>query len=478
MKSNMFWVRTACGSGRVNFKSMVRFGISALILAFAAFSAFAQKETPPPGGQPKPFVFPKQDNFTLPNGMQVTLVQYGAVPKVAMQAIVRAGHINEKADQNWVSDITALMLKEGTSTRSAEQIARETAEMGGSIFTAAGADSTTVGGEVLSEFDTRFVGLLADVLLDPKFAPDDLEKIRANKIRELAINRAQAGNQAWEKFRQIVFANHPYGSLWAEEATLRSYKLDNVKEFYNSEYGAARTHLYVVGQFDPAKVRTAIEVAFGNWRKGPGPIRRIPKIDARASLDVIDRPGAPQSTIYLGMPAVSPSDPDFIKFTVMDSLLGSSFGSRITSNIRENKGYTYSPSSFIWNRYKTGYWIESADVTTESTGASIKEILYEIQRLKDQPPTEAEMQGIKNYLIGIYVLQNSSRAGVIGQLEAMNYNELDKNYLDTYVQNINAITAKDVSDMVKKYLLADHMTIVVVGDRSKIDTQLKPYVVN
>jgi len=88
------------------------------------------------------------------------------------------------------------------------------------------------------------------------------------------------------------------------------------------------------------------------------------------------------------------------------------------------------------------------------------------------------MQGIKNYLIGIYVLQNSSRAGVIGQLEAMNYNELDKNYLDTYVQNINAITAKDVSDMVKKYLLADHMTIVVVGDRSKIDTQLKPYVVN
>jgi zinc protease len=478
MKSNMFWVRTACGSGRVNLKSTVRFGISALILAFAAFSAFAQKETPPPGGQPKPFVFPKQDNFTLPNGMQVTLVQYGAVPKVAMQAIVHAGHINEKADQNWVSDITALMLKEGTSTRSAEQIARETAEMGGSIFTSAATDSTTVGGEVLSEFDTRFVNLLADVLLNPKFAPDDLEKIRANKIRELAINRAQAGNQAWEKFRQVIFGNHPYGSLWAEEATLRNYKLDNVKEFYNSEYGAARTHIYVVGQFEPAKVRAAIEKAFGSWRKGPDPIRNVPKIDARASLDVIDRPGAPQSTIYLGMPAVAPSNPDYIKFTVMDSLLGSSFGSRITSNIRENKGYTYSPSSFIWNRYKTGYWVESADVTTESTGASIKEILYEIQRLKDQPPSEAEMQGIKNYLIGIYVLQNSSRAGVIGQLEAMNYNELDKNYLDTYVQNINAITAKDVSDMVKKYLLADRMTIVVVGDRSKIDTQLKPYVVN
>jgi predicted Zn-dependent peptidase len=192
-------------------------------------------------------------------------------------------------------------------------------------------------------------------------------------------------------------------------------------------------------------------------------------------MTTIDRPGAPQSSIYLGMPAISPSDPDFIRFTVMDSLLGSSFGSRITANIRENKGYTYSPYSFVWNRYKTGYWIENADVTTESTGASIKEILYEIDRLQKEPPTEAELQGIKNYLIGSYVLQNSSRNGVIGQLEAVNYNELDKNYVDTYVQQISAVTPRDVQDMARKYLLTDKMTIVVVGDLSKISDQLKPY---
>ena len=463
-------------------KNLFRFSlllyVSAGIVFLISGSSFAQKQTPPPGGQPKPFVFPKQDNYTLPNGMQVTLVQYGAVPKVAVQAIVRAGHINEKSDQNWISNVVSDMLKEGTSTRTAEQIARETAEMGGSIFTSAATDSTTVGGEVLSEFDTRFVGLLADVLQNPKFASEDLEKIRANKIRELALNRAQAGTQAWEKFRQVVFGNHPYASIQAEEATLKGYKLEDVKAYYNSEYGAARTRLYVVGQFDTEKVKAEIQKAFGNWKRGPDPIRNIPKIDARQSLTSIDRPGAPQSTIYLGMPAVSPSDPDFIKFTVMDSLLGSSFGSRITANIRENKGYTYSPSSFVWNRYKTGYWVESADVTTDFTGASIKEILFEIERLRKEPPTEAEMQGIKNYLIGIYVLQNSSRTGVIGQLEAMNYNELDKSYLDTYVQKINAVTAQDVTDMVKKYLVSDKMTIVVVGDKSKIDTQLKPYVVN
>ena len=129
-------------------------------------------------------------------------------------------------------------------------------------------------------------------------------------------------------------------------------------------------------------MRSEIAKAFSGWRKGPDAIRNVPAPYSGRSMTVIDRPGAPQSTIYLGMPAVSPSDADFVKFTVMDSLLGSSFGSRITSNIREAKGYTYSPNSFIWNRYKTGYWIENADVTTEATGASVKEILFEIERLK------------------------------------------------------------------------------------------------
>ena len=380
-----------------------------------------------------------------------------------------------RSEQRWISDVVATLLKEGTATRSSEQLARETADMGGTIFTAAANDKVTIGGEVLSEFDTRFLALIADVVLSPKFAAEDLEKIRANKIRELAINRAQAGTQALEKFREIIFPDHAFGSIMPTETLLKSYTLADVKSFYYNQYGAARTHLYVVGQFDTAKVRDAIDKSFGKWKKGPEPIRSIPTITAKRSLTVVDRPGSPQSTIYMGMPAVSPSDADFIKFTVMDSLLGSSFGSRITSNIRENKGYTYSPGSIVWNRYKIGYWLETADVSTESTGASVKEILYEIDRLQKEPPTEAELQGIKNYLVGIYVLQNSSRSGVIGQLESVNYNELAADYLDTYVRNLSAVTPADVSEMAKKYLLPAKMTMVVVGDKSKITDQLKPY---
>lgn len=463
---------------RSSLKKIVSARIKAatVFLILLSVPVLAQKETPPAGGQPKPFVFPKQDTYVLKNGMKVTLVQYGAVPKVAMQTVVRAGSLNERSDQRWISDMVATLLKEGTTSRSAEKIALETAEMGGSIFTSAGTDKTIIGGEVLSEFDTRFLTLLADVVTNPRFAAADLEKIRENKLRELTINRAAPGSLAWEKFREVIFAGHPYSSIYPTEAGLKAYTLQDVKTFYYNQFGAARTHLYVVGQFDAVKLKAAIEKAFGAWKKGSDPIRNIPKISAKRSMDVIDRPGAPQSTIYLGMPAGSPSDEDFIKLTVMDSLLGSSFGSRITSNIRENKGYTYSPNSFIWNRYKIGYWIENADVTTEATGASVKEILFEIDRLKKEPPSEAELQGIKNYLVGIYVLSNSSRSGVIGQLEDANYNELSANYLDTYVQKISAVTPGDVSAMAKKYLVPEKMTLVVVGDRSKITDQLKPYV--
>jgi len=457
-------------------KKSLRLCVSAVMLFVFAFSAVAQKETPPVGGTPKAFVFPKQETYTLKNGMKVTLVPYGSVPKVAIQAFIRSGSLNEKAGQTWISDTVAALLKEGTATRSAEDIARETAEMGGTIFTAAQTDKTVIGGEVLSEFDTRFITLMSDVILNPKFTMEDLETIRANKLRDLTISRAQPGTIALEKFREVIYPNHPYGSINPSEDTLKSYTLEQVKAYYNDNYGAARTHLYVVGQYDSAKVKAAIEKSFGSFKKGTESTRMVPTAHTKRSLTVIDRPGAPQSTIMLGMPSATPGDIDeYIKFQVMNSILGGSFGSRITSNIRENKGYTYSPFSTVFNRYKTGFWYETADVTTQHTGASIKEILFEIDRLRKEPVTDAELQGIKNYMVGIYVLQNSTRNGVIGQLEYMNYNELDKAYIDTYIQKVVAVTPKDIQDAAAKYLTEDKMTIVVVGDKSVITEQLKPY---
>ncbi|HNJ72223.1 MAG TPA: insulinase family protein, partial [bacterium] len=165
----------------------------------------------------------------------------------------------------------------------------------------------------------------------------------------------------------------------------------------------------------------------------------------------------------------------YVKFLIMNSILGGSFGSRITTNIRENKGYTYSPFSAITSRYHSANWSEQADVTTEHTGASIKEILYEIERLKKEPPAKDELEGIQNYQAGIFVLQNSNFNGIVNQLAFLNLHGLPDTYLSNYVKNVYAVTPEDVSNMAKSQLKDDAYTIVIVGDIAKIEKQVKLY---
>jgi predicted Zn-dependent peptidase len=192
-------------------------------------------------------------------------------------------------------------------------------------------------------------------------------------------------------------------------------------------------------------------------------------------VNLIDRPGAPQSTIVLGMPTIDPSNDDFIALSVMNALLGGSFASRITRNIREDKGYTYSPGSQLSTRYRDAYWAENADVTTAHTGASLKEIFAEIDRLQAQPPDEKELTGIKNYLAGTYVLQNSSRGGITAQLQYVDLHGLPADYLNTYVKKVYAVTPQQVTDMAKKYVRDEQATIVIVGDRKVIEEQVKGF---
>jgi predicted Zn-dependent peptidase len=204
--------------------------------------------------------------------------------------------------------------------------------------------------------------------------------------------------------------------------------------------------------------------------------RNPPKAIAKPQLVVVDRPGAVQSTLRLGLPiAVTPTDADYIPLEVTDTLLGGAFISRITNNIREQKGYTYSPFSQVTSRYRTSYWQESADVTTKVTADSIHEILFEIGRLRKDPPDAKELKGVQNYMGGIFVLRNTSNQGIIGQLAFVELHGLKDDYLKTYVQKVNAVTRQDVQRITETYLNPAKMTYVVVGDKAKIEESLKSY---
>ena len=403
------------------------------------------------------------------------MVPYGAIPKVTVNVTVRAGNLNEAASQVWMADITTQLMKEGTTTRSAEQVAREAASMGGTVEVNVGADQTEISGDVLSEFGPQMVALLADVIQHPTLPASELPRLKADAIRRLNIQKSQPGPLARERFLKALYPDHPYGRLFSTEPMISGFTVEDVQKFYQQNFGAARTHIYVAGKFDAKAVRAAATESFSAWTRGPDPLIDIPKPVTKHEVDLVDRPGAAQSTLYLGLPTIDPSNADYIPLQVMNALLGGSFNSRITANIREQKGYTYSPFSLISPRYRDAYWVQIADVTTAVTGPSIKEILYEIGRLQKEPPSENELNGIKNYLAGVFVLRNSTRQGVITQLQFVDLHNLGDQYLDTYVQKVYSVTPVEVQQMAEKYIHAEKLTIVVVGDKEKIADQIAPY---
>jgi zinc protease len=446
------------------------------LIGLAQTAAPAEKQSPPPGGPQKSFVLPQKQTFALPNGLQVTMVPYGKLPKVAVVAVVRAGNANEAANQVWMADFVARLMKEGgTTSRSAVQVAQEAASMGGSLEINAAADQTLITLDVLSEFGAKAVPLLADVVEHPLLPETEMPRLKQGAARRLAIAKSQSQPLAREQFMKALYPDHPYGRIYPTEEMLSQYTIADVQKFYKDNFGAARTHIYVAGKFDGPGMKKALTEAFSAWGKGPDPLINIPKPVEKRAFALVDRPNAAQSTVYVGLPAAYPGAADYIPLAVTNTLLGGSFGSRITSNIREQKGYTYSPSSQLSTRYRDAYWAEVADVTTAVTGPSLKEIFYEIDRLQKEAPPEAELKGIQDYSAGIFILQNSSRQGIIGLLAFSDLHNLGDDYLATYVKKVYEVTPQQVQQMAQRYLTTGKMTIVVVGDKSKIADQLAPF---
>ena len=461
-------------------RARTQHGLLVLAAFFFAIPVFSQapaapKQTPPAGGPPKAFTLPAHESYALPNGMQVTLVPYGNLPKVTVSLVLRAGQANQPAEKIGVASLTGELLKEGTATRSAKQVAEEAAQMGGAMEIGMGEDESSIATDVLSEYGPEAARLVADVARHALLPESELPRLKNDALRHLAIARTQPQLIAYERFRKILYPDHPYGRVLPEAQTLEKLTIADAKQFYAENFGAARAHLYVAGRFDAAAMKKAIAESFGDWARGQASSVAVPKPEPERMLDVTDRPGAAQSTLFVGLPVPPAASPDNIPLVVTNALLGGSFGSRITSNIREQKGYTYSPRSELSRRYRDAYWVETADVTTGVTGPALKEIFGEIERLQKEAPPADELTGIQRYLSGIFVIQNSSRGALISQLRYVNLQGLGEEYLRTYVQKVNAVTPAEVQRITAQYIKPEQMTIVVVGDKAKISEQLAPF---
>ena len=424
---------------------------------------------------PEAFRLPAVGELALDNGLRATLVPYGAVPKGLVRLTVRAGGLNERPGASGLSELASRYLKEGTSALDAGELAARIAGFGGRLDTHAGDDVTTLDAQVLSESVPDYLRLLGDVVARPRLPEPELERLRAELLRELAVAGTQPETIAIERFQGALYGEHPYARVLPSRGDVEALTVEDVRAWVAQELGGARAHLYVAGRFELEATELALREAFAGWEAGPAPLLEPPQPSSERVIQLVDRPGAEQSTIRLGLPVPDPSHEDYLPLLVTDTLLGGAFMSRITTNLREDKGYTYSPRSTIAVRFRDAYWMQAADVTTAVTGASLHEIFSEVERLRAEPPSAEELEGIQKYVAGSFVVRNATPAGLLGQLQFLDFHELGAGYAEQFVERVFALTPERVQELALEYLRPEAMAIAIAGDASVIREQIEPY---
>ncbi len=412
---------------------------------------------------------------TVGDGTQVTMVRAGVVPIAAVRLVIRLGSAHVPSGRVWLDRLTHDYLREGTEELDAEALARQLAEIGGQLEVDGDEHSTTLELEVPSEHAPQAVRALADLVRRPRFPADSHDRLIDDLRRNAQLAQAQPGWLAHTAFRQALYPGHPYGSGLPTVEAFDEFTTADARAFWESGASGRNAHLMVAGVFDGDAILEAADEAFAGWAgAAPAPVV-APGASTGRVVHYVDRPGAEQSTLQLGLTVPAPGNEDYVPMEVVNALLGGSFYSRITLNIREDKGYTYSPRSAISSRPRDAYWAETADVTTNVTGASIREILGEIERLRAEPPTADELRGIINYVAGAFAMRQATPGGVLNHLEFLDLHGLDVSYTQSYVGRVRSVTPDQVSELARKHLDPARMPIVVVGDRGVIEAEVTEF---
>lgn len=426
---------------------------------------------------PRSINLPTPSEIILPNGLKLVVVQDSRLPITTFRLAFRSGTVSDPAEIPGLTAMTASQLNEGTETRTSLQIAEEVERLGGSLSAAASADFTTVAASVLSNYAPEILRLMADVVLNPSFPEKELALAKQNTLQNLQYQRSQPDFLSNEKVAQVIYGQHPYSRVAPTPDSINAMTRDQLMAYHRQIFVPNNAVMVIVGDVDREAILKEIETLFGNWQKGEIANPSFPAPPARdeRSAYVVDRPGSAQANISLANIALPRTSPDYFPVLVMNQILGGGASSRLFMNLREEKGYTYGAYSSFDMRKTTGAFEATAEVRTPVTGDSLKEFFAELERIRSEEVPAQELQNAKNYLTGVFPIRLETQEGLTGQVLAMQLYELPADYLATYRDKINAVTAKDIQRVAQKYIALDRLAIVIVGDAAAISEQIKPY---
>lgn len=452
----------------------------ALLIAAAPVGAQTPDRTVAPALGPAPALqLPRIQKQQLSNGLPVWVVEMHEVPVVQVNLVVRSGSADDPAGKYGVASLATSMLTEGAGSRSSLELADAIEFLGASITTGSSTDASAVRLHAPVARLADALPLMADVALRPTFPAQDFARLRQQRLTSLLQARDDPSTIAALAFSRVLYGTaHRYGTATMGTATtLGGFTADDLRAFYTATFRPDNATIVVVGDVTPASVLPLLESHFGSWKAAAGAgaahVRQPnPPQRTRREVYLIDKPGAPQSQIRIGMVGVPRSTPDYFPLQVLNTVLGGSFSSRLNLNLREEHGYTYGAFSSFDMRLLAGPFSAGAGVQTDKTAEALKEFFTELTGILQPIPAD-ELERARNYVSLRFPAGFEATGDISRRLEETIVYGLPDDYFSRYVQNISAVTTADVQRVAKQYLQPDRVAVVIVGDRKAIEPGIR-----
>lgn len=430
----------------------------------------------PAAQAPRIFNFPEFQKFKLKNGLEVLFAAHNKLPLITVELLIKSGANFDPPHKEGITSLVADLLAEGTTTKSSAQISQEFDDMGTQFNTHVNWNASSLEMVLVKKHLTKSMNLFCDVLFNPAFAKEEIERTRKKLIHRRVRVADSADSIAHEKFNQVLFANSRYAKpIIGQMDQIKKFDRDDIVLSYDLIYQPENATFIIVGDltFDEAKSLT--EKYFSSWKGQP--VNKIVEptfsLKEKQQLFLVHKRNAQQAEIRVGHLGIDRHSPDYFAAILMNQMLGGYFLSRLNMNLREDKGFTYGIQSRFTSRKASGSFQISAAVETKYVFEAITEILKEMSSLRNETVSDQELKQAKGYMTGIFPIAFESGMQIAAGLSSIVEQNLADDYFRTYKDNILKITKEEILAAAQKYLHPDKATIVVCTDKTEIEKKLK-----
>ena len=442
--------------------------IAAMMVASLAGPASAQ------GG----LKLPPSKKVALKNGLTVILIEQHEIPIVSFNFIVKAGSIADPQGKEGSASLVAELLRKGTKTRRADQLAAELDFIGGQFFAGASIDYTSGGAEFLKKDLAKGLELMTDAMLNPTFSQDEVEKLIKQRVDGIKAAKDRAQGVINNYFNAYLYGSHPYGRPTAgDERSLAAITRDDLAKFYETWYTPSNTILAVAGDFATAEMEKMLTEKFGSWPAKDAPMVKLPEPVAVSGkkLLLVDKPDSTQTFYQIGNLGLARNNPDRVYVNVINTLFGGRFTSMLNDALRVSSGLTYGAGSSFNDRKMRGPFVISTFTRNETTEKAIDMTLDVLKRLHEKGVTEAELNSAKNYIKGQFPPRLETTDQLASQMAQLAFYGLDDREIDTFYARIDAMTMADAQRVIKQYFPLDNLVFVLIGKSSEIEKVARKY---